>query len=589
MLEILMKAAHIAFLSLWAAGLIALPALLGRRREADAGEHARRLRFSRLAFQFVVSPAAVLTVATGIGLLFLADYETPWLGAKLAGVSGMALIHMRIGAGLEYQDKRYEPGPAARGLLMAGALVSVSIALGFVLGKPGLPADFFPGWFREGRPEDFLDGLFSGLVHQAAAAGALFSCVRRKLDRETMLENELAAMPARKCDQHDLKAGKQRPPGQHRILEIADPVRPVQPENCEQGHGDDAVAPCGGMAARARDGEHFSESGQGGQASHQECSAGTPQRSASEEGIERPPVGSVTPRDPENPGNGKGDEHGMDRMAENGDPAVQIGNPVRGCPGRSCHIGALRNHGAFLTPAWAAVAAAAVLTGCAGPLSTLDPAGPAAMRIATLWWIMLAGAVLILAGVCLLALLPFLNAGMTGRVSSRIWLWGGGLAFPLVTLFALLIYAFVLSPVEEAARAGAAPVRVQVIARQFYWTFVHLDAPGGPVETQGQMHIPAGRTVELAITSEDVIHSFWVPRLAGKRDAIPGRVNTLTIRADAAGAYGGICNEFCGLGHAGMNFEVIAHDPEHYADILAALAAAQDTGGGPGPGGARGP
>ncbi|MFP4002935.1 MAG: cytochrome c oxidase subunit II [Alphaproteobacteria bacterium] len=217
------------------------------------------------------------------------------------------------------------------------------------------------------------------------------------------------------------------------------------------------------------------------------------------------------------------------------------------------------------------------MTGCSGPLSTLDPAGPAAMRIATLWWIMLAGAALILIGVCVLALLPFINAGAAGRVSSRLWLWGGGLAFPLVTLFALLVYAFALSPAEETARTGGHPVRVRVIARQFYWTFVHLDAPGGPVTTQGLLHIPVGRPVELAITSEDVIHSFWVPRLAGKRDAIPGRVNTLIIRADAPGVYGGVCNEFCGLGHAGMTFEVIAHGPESYEDALAALADAQDT------------
>ena len=74
------------------------------------------------------------------------------------------------------------------------------------------------------------------------------------------------------------------------------------------------------------------------------------------------------------------------------------------------------------------------------------------------------------------------------------------------------------------------------------------------------------------VTSRDVIHSFWIPRLAGKIDAIPGHANVLRIQADAPGRFEGLCAEFCGVGHPGMRFQVVAHPA---ADFPAALAQAE--------------
>jgi len=79
--------------------------------------------------------------------------------------------------------------------------------------------------------------------------------------------------------------------------------------------------------------------------------------------------------------------------------------------------------------------------------------------------------------------------------------------------------------------------------------------------------------VDLVITSGDVIHSFWIPRLAGKMDAIPGRVNVLRVQADTPGPYAGECAEFCGTGHAGMRFEVVVHPAADFAAVLAATGA----------------
>jgi len=86
-------------------------------------------------------------------------------------------------------------------------------------------------------------------------------------------------------------------------------------------------------------------------------------------------------------------------------------------------------------------------------------------------------------------------------------------------------------------------------------------------------HMPAGTPVDILVTSQDVIHAFWIPRFAGKIDAVPGHVNRLRIQADQPGRYAGQCNEFCGLGHAGMRFDVIVHRPEEFAAALAQAAA----------------
>ncbi len=94
----------------------------------------------------------------------------------------------------------------------------------------------------------------------------------------------------------------------------------------------------------------------------------------------------------------------------------------------------------------------------------------------------------------------------------------------------------------------------------------------GGVETKNVLHLPAGMPVDIVVTSHDVIHAFWVPRFAGKIDAVPGHVNRLRIQADRPGRYEGRCNEFCGLGHPEMRFVVIVHRPEDFSAALAQAA-----------------
>ena len=144
----------------------------------------------------------------------------------------------------------------------------------------------------------------------------------------------------------------------------------------------------------------------------------------------------------------------------------------------------------------------------------------------------------------------------------------GGLALPLSALVPLFLWSVVLN--GQLMPRGTEPTRIRVEGAMWAWTFTYPDTPGAL--SRGTLFLPAGLPVVLEITARDVIHSFWVPRLAGKMDAIPGHVNTLGIMADAPGVIEGQCSEFCGQGHALMRFVVDVRTPEEYAAALAALA-----------------
>ena len=108
-------------------------------------------------------------------------------------------------------------------------------------------------------------------------------------------------------------------------------------------------------------------------------------------------------------------------------------------------------------------------------------------------------------------------------------------------------------------------VNIEVTAHQWWWTVKYINGPVSETfETANEIHVPVGRPVVVKLSSSDVIHSLWVPSLAGKRDLIPGRTATLTFQADRPGIYRGQCAEFCGFQHAFMAFEVQAHPAAEY-------------------------
>ncbi|MBB5752363.1 cytochrome c oxidase subunit II [Prosthecomicrobium pneumaticum] len=209
------------------------------------------------------------------------------------------------------------------------------------------------------------------------------------------------------------------------------------------------------------------------------------------------------------------------------------------------------------------------LAACGGPYSALAPAGPVAANVALLWWIMAAGATIIFLAVFVALAIVWRRPALLGAAPERRLILWGGLALPGAILLLLLAAAFVLGE-RLVAAAREDEGAIEVIGRRWEWSFRYPGAAGA-VST-GTLHIPAGEDVAFRVISEDVIHAFWIPRLGGKIDAIPGHVTRIRLRADAPGVYGGVCAEFCGTDHAAMFFRVEAHPPERYADVLAGLA-----------------
>ena len=149
------------------------------------------------------------------------------------------------------------------------------------------------------------------------------------------------------------------------------------------------------------------------------------------------------------------------------------------------------------------------------------------------------------------------------------WIVGLGVVMPLV----VLIVALALSVSTMQAFPRTAPpgsVVIDVVGYQFWWSAQYRDEQ---ITVANEIHVPVGEEVELRLLSADVIHSFWVPDLHGKLDALPDGTNVLVIEADEPGTYGGECAEFCGLQHANMGMLVIAEPRQDFDRWVAAQQA----------------
>lgn len=184
---------------------------------------------------------------------------------------------------------------------------------------------------------------------------------------------------------------------------------------------------------------------------------------------------------------------------------------------------------------------------------------------------MLAGGTALFALVFLLLLAGFVRPGIGKALSPKLWLAGGGLILPAAVLTPLMAYA-VFSGERLLAHPGADNVfRVTVVADLSGWRFRYPDHTGHP-ESLNVVYLPLNRPVDLIVTSTDVIHSFWVPRLGGKIDAIPGHQNVIRLSASQPGFYRGICAEFCGTPHTTMNFVAEVLAPAQFDARLRELA-----------------
>jgi len=212
-----------------------------------------------------------------------------------------------------------------------------------------------------------------------------------------------------------------------------------------------------------------------------------------------------------------------------------------------------------------------IATACSGNASTLDTNGPGASRISALWWVFFGISVFVLLLVVGLLLYGLFRrrGDMPERASreagSHAWIVGGGIVFPVVVLVATFLVTLSVMSAEADDDAGSHAVTVQIIGHRWWW---EVRYPGAGVVTANEVHLPLDQPVLLQTTSDDVIHSVWIPRLQRKIDAIPGRTNQITVTATDPGTFRGECAEYCGLQHAKMAFTVVAQPSDDFQTWL---------------------
>lgn len=209
--------------------------------------------------------------------------------------------------------------------------------------------------------------------------------------------------------------------------------------------------------------------------------------------------------------------------------------------------------------------------------SVLNPAGLAARHISILAWIILI--TFIVVTLIMWALIGWIGVRRRGSLKEHApfdatggqnWILAGGLLIPVFVLTGLFVFS--LNTLSKfPVRNGIDPQpSIVVYGHQWWWGIHYISGPlSDHFTTADEIHIPVNRPIWIQLRSADVIHSFWIPRLHGKEDLIPGQINMIRIEADTPGVYRGECTVFCGAQHAHMGLLVIAQPEQEYKAWLA--------------------
>jgi len=215
------------------------------------------------------------------------------------------------------------------------------------------------------------------------------------------------------------------------------------------------------------------------------------------------------------------------------------------------------------------VIAASLVTACGGNQAMFNPQGPPARSIASLGWLLLTVCAAIYVVVIAVAAWALLRRrddadGLpqtTRRLTTAV-IAATGVSIAILVVFTV---SSVFAGRGLTSPTGPGAITVDVIGHQWWWEFQYRDVtPSDFVTSPNELHIPVGVPVHIKAMSRDVIHSFWVPNLHGKRDLIPGQVTNTWIQADTPGTYRGQCAEYCGHQHANMAFVVVAEPMDRF-------------------------
>lgn len=392
--------------------------------------------------------------------------------------------------------------------------------------------------------------------------------------------------PTQQARHRDQTSGDQRygqPPrinGAH-VVNAQQPVQRRQREHYDRYYG---MAPTSNQAANTRYRDQINDPCRTGNPTTKRAHPSQPQTGPQPKWITAQQKADITGDQPQQCGDREMDHDGMQWMAGNSRTANDrdLANfchgyflyAKKGIQGIRPAIQrfTLQRVNRFAAPL--AVLVGTLLAGCAGDKSILDPAGQVARDIALVWWVMLGFATAVLITVTGFWLYAFkqqekIRTPAQERRIARRWIIGGGIILPVASITALLAFGVPTGQRMLTLPLSEPPEVIEVIGHQWWWEVRYPGAEGGEVVTSNQLIMPAGEPVDFHVTSDDVIHAFWVPRLGGKIDMVPGRVNKIRLEADEPAVFGAQCAEFCGAQHAQMHLYVEAVEREEYEAWLA--------------------
>jgi cytochrome c oxidase subunit II len=209
-----------------------------------------------------------------------------------------------------------------------------------------------------------------------------------------------------------------------------------------------------------------------------------------------------------------------------------------------------------------AAGVAAMVSACSdGDSSILDAKGDEARHVAGAWWVMFGLAAFVYVTVAGLILVAVLHGRRRravtepGRAENRL-IWIGGIVVPALIL--LVVAVVTVDTTAALRKPGRDALHVEVTGKNWWWDVRY---PGTGVRTANDLYLPVGRRIQIRLTSDNVIHSFWVPQIGGKVDTVPGQPNFLRFTIEKAGVFRGQCAEYCGVQHANMALYVHALQP----------------------------
>jgi cytochrome c oxidase subunit 2 len=214
---------------------------------------------------------------------------------------------------------------------------------------------------------------------------------------------------------------------------------------------------------------------------------------------------------------------------------------------------------------------------CGGGIhNAINPAGPQAENLSRLWWLMfiVCSVVFVVVMIALLAALrkrapdsdtvPIIEPPEDQERRKRNVVLSA-VSLTVIILFVFLIVSYSAGRSMTAELANKGGLSIDVTGHQWWWEVRYLDVDASNIfVTANEIHIPVGVPVVFNLRATDVIHSFWVPNLSGKKDLIPGKINTIWLQADKPGVYRGQCAEYCGIQHAKMALWVVAEPQEQF-------------------------